>query len=74
MNMLQLTNSFTESALRAAKMLQPGAISGIPIPEMNGFFIIQKGRKPNGDKIVATLRDEETGNEYDVYVPVEGHA
>jgi hypothetical protein len=70
---LQLTNSFTQAALKAAQGLEKDATSGIPIPEMDGYFVIQKGRKPNGDTIIATLRDLD-GIEYDVYVSTQGHA
>lgn len=68
-SMIGLTSSFTEAALRTALGLAPDATTGIPIPEMDGFFVIQHGRKPNGDRILATLEGED-GQQYDVYVPV----
>lgn len=71
--MFQVTKHFTETALRAAQNLSLDATVGVPIPEMDGFFVIQKGRKPNGDSIVATIQDTDNGTEYDVYVLTDVH-
>lgn len=64
--MMRITEDYRRCALRAAKNLSSDASKGIAIPEMNGHFVIQKGRAPNPKLVQAVLRDE-NGAEYEVY-------
>lgn len=73
MNMMTLTKTFIDVAIRAAEGLASDAAVGIPIPEMDGYFIIQHGRKSNGDTIIATIESEDGQNQYDIYVPHKAH-
>ena len=63
--MLKLTTTFIEAAIRAAGGLSPNARVGVPIPEMNGYWVIQHGRWEKPHSVIATL--EANGRMYDVY-------
>lgn len=69
---MRITWDYRQSALAAAKKLQADARDGIPIPEMDGLYVIQKGRAPDRDAVEAILRDDD-GIEYEVYSNGNGH-
>lgn len=66
---MQTTRSFETAALQAAKKLLPDDFSGVQIPEMDGYLVIQKGKAPNPETVIAIIRDE-SGNEFEIYTIV----
>lgn len=63
---MQITQTYRDAALRAARQLTADATEGIEIPEMGGHFVIQRGRSPHPDTVQIVLKDDD-GTEYEVY-------
>lgn len=63
--MMQVTNFFKERALAAAKGLTDTS-GGIPIPGIDGHYVIQRGRHKDRSTVVVILEDDQ-GNEFEIY-------